>query len=40
MATILLHEWQTLGSNLSPETGYFGFFKRKNTYENLTLGHK
>jgi len=27
-----LHEWQALGSNLSPETGYFGFFFKKKEY--------
>jgi hypothetical protein len=31
MVTVLLHEWQALGSNPSSETGYFGFLKRKNT---------
>jgi len=31
VATILLHVRQAVGSNLGPETGYFGFFKGKNT---------
>jgi hypothetical protein len=29
VATILLHVWQALGSNFSPENGYFLFFKIK-----------